>query len=203
MGALAAVELRFDGVGVIALAMITGLGGGIIRDVLLDQVPIALHQDAYFAAALGAAGAGFFFAPLARRLTFTVTVIDAATLGIYGVVGTQKAMANGLDFVPATFVGLVAAVGGGVLRDVCTAQPPMIFRRGNLYASASLLGLLAFGLLNDAHVHLGPSVAVSVGITFALRLLAVRFDWRAPAPVDAPSAITRTVRRRREPPPDA
>ena len=116
MGALVAVRRDFDVVGVLALALVTGLGGGVIRDVLLNQVPVFLHEATYEAAALAAGGLAVYFAPNLTRIGWILLLSDAIGLGLYGVVGADKALVNGIDAFPAVLVGMAAAVGGGVLR---------------------------------------------------------------------------------------
>jgi uncharacterized membrane protein YeiH len=197
MGALVAVRRDFDVVGVLALALVTGLGGGIIRDVLLNQVPVFLEKPSYPAAALAAGALAFFFAPLLGRIGWLLLVSDAIGLGLYGVVGADKALVNGIDPFPAVLVGLAAAVGGGVLRDVLTAQPPAIFRRGELYALTALAGIVLYVVLDRAGVRIAIGAALAVAVTTGLRVVAVRLGWEAPVPVDAVGTMRRSVSRRR------
>jgi uncharacterized membrane protein YeiH len=197
MGALVAVRRDFDVVGVLALALVTGLGGGVIRDVLLNQVPVFLHKPSYPAAAIAAAALAFYFAPNLTRIGWVLLVSDAIGLGLYGVVGADKALVNGIDAFPAVLVGIAAAVGGGVLRDVLTAQPPAIFRRGELYALTALAGIVLYVALDRAGLKLAVSAALAVLVTTGLRIAAVRRGWRGPVPVDAVTSVRRSVSRRR------
>lgn len=194
-GALTAVRLRFDIVGVTALAILTGLGGGIIRDVLLGQVPVAVHGNRYIVAAVAAAAAGFLFARWVQRFGWVLAWADAASLGLFGVVGVSKALANGLAVAPAVLVGVVTAVGGGALRDVFSGQPPEIFRPGQLHALAVLGGVLVYVGLDELDVRLGVSAAVSALVTFGLRMAALRRGWTTPTAIDAPRVARHHARR--------
>lgn len=195
-GAMAGVAQRFDIVGVTALAILTGLGGGIIRDVLLGQTPVAVQGNRYIVAAVAAAGAGFLFARWVQRLGWVLGIADAALLGLFGVIGTSKALANGFSVAPAVLVGVVTASGGGALRDVFSGKAPEIFRPGELYALAVLGGVLVFVGLDDwAGLRLGVSAPASVLFTAALRLLAVRRGWTTPTAIDAPRVARRQALR--------
>lgn len=190
-GALMGVSLRFDIVGVTALAFLTGLGGGIIRDLLLGQVPVAIRGNNYVITAVAAAGVGFFFARWVQRFGWVLTWFDAASLGLFGVIGTSKAVANGISAAPAILVGIVTAVGGGALRDVFTGQPPEIFKPGQLRALAVLGGVLVYVGLDRLDVRLGVSTAVAMLVTFALRMGALKLGWTTPTAIDAPRIARR------------
>lgn len=190
-GALMGVSLRFDIVGVTALAFLTGLGGGIIRDLLLGQVPVAIRGNNYVITAVAAAAVGFFFARWVQRFGWVLTWFDAASLGLFGVIGTSKALANGISAAPAILVGIVTAVGGGALRDVFTGQPPEIFKPGQLRALAVLGGVLVYVGLDRLDVRLGVSTAVAMLVTFALRMGALKLGWTTPTAIDAPRIARR------------
>lgn len=193
MGAVAAVKERFDLAGVAGLAVVTGLGGGIIRDGLLNVVPAAIQGSSYLVTALVAAAAGFFFASLVSRFASLLIPIDAIALGLFGVVGANKALANGIEFVPAVLIGVLAAVGGGLLRDVITSQPPLAFVPGTLYTTAAALGVVLYATLDELDVALGIAVTLSTGFVFALRMVAVWRGWHAPRPVDATKVLTTVI----------
>ena len=190
-GALMGVSLRFDIVGVTALAFLSGLGGGIIRDLLLGQVPVAIRGNNHVITAVVAAGVGFFFARWVQRFGWVLTWFDAASLGLFGVIGTSKALDNGISVAPAILVGIVTAVGGGALRDVFTGQPPEIFKPGQLCALAVLGGVLVYVGLDRLDVRLGVSTAVAILVTFALRMGALKLGWTTPTAIDAPRIARR------------
>lgn len=195
-GATTASNRDMDIVGVVGMALVTGLGGGILRDLLLNQLPVALQSPWYILAALGAALAVFLFERDLNRVAILVVVLDAAALGLFGVVGADKALVNGLTTIPAMLVGLIAAVGGGVLRDMLTAKPPQIFRAGDtLYATAALSGIASFIALHGLDVSLPVSASVSIAVGFLVRVAAWRLGWTAPQPFDATQRARDAARR--------
>ena len=183
-GSLLAVRKQFDLVGVATLAIVAGLGGGIIRDVLLGQgPPAALHDSRYLLAGLVAALVGFYKSADIARIGRVLLVVDAANLGIYTVVGALKALYAGLSPVSAAFLGIVTAVGGGVLRDLLAGDTPALFHTGELYAVVSALGSALFVALRESQlVSSTVAGAIAIGVMFLLRLLAVQFGWSAPRP---------------------
>ncbi|MBN8867198.1 MAG: TRIC cation channel family protein [Solirubrobacterales bacterium] len=198
-GAAVAARMKMDIVGVFALALITGLGGGILRDVLLNQVPAALKSPWFIVAASAAALAVFLFQSGIHRINLLIVVLDAFALGIYGVVGADKALVNGINIVPALLVGVVTAVGGGVLRDLFSTRTPQIFQAESpIYAIAALLGVAAYIAMNKLGVALPVAAFVAVGMTVMLRLGAWRRGWAAPRPLetDLTAKVAQKVRRR-------
>lgn len=197
-GGLVAVLRGFDVAGVVALAIATGIGGGMIRDVLLNQLPVSLDNPWYLATALGGAAAVFFFAGTFQRMGAVVLIADAAVLGLYGIVGAEKAIANGIELLPAILLGMITTIGGGALRDVLTGRVPQIFQQGELYAIAALAGVVAFVALDQAGVSLITAVVIGTGITFAMRIGAWRRGWRAPVPIAADQALLARLQAARE-----
>lgn len=181
-GSLLAVRKHFDLVGVASLAIVAGLGGGIIRDVLLQHGPPAALQDSrYLVVALIAAGVGFTRSTDVVRISRVLTLVDALNLGIFTIVGAAKALNAGIASVPAAFLGIVTAVGGGILRDVLAGEAPALFRTGELYAMVSALGSALFvALWESALVSRTVAGVAAIAVMFVLRLLAVRFGWTAP-----------------------
>jgi uncharacterized membrane protein YeiH len=180
-GALVAVRRRYDYVGVFALAFVTGLGGALIRDGIFLQTgpPAAVQNSRYLlavlAATLIAVGIDHLNAPLAR----IVLVFDAIGLGVYAVVGADRSLAVGLGHLAAVLVGIVNAVGGGMLRDVLTREEPVMFKPGQFYATAAALASAIYvGLRSGLEVDPQPAAAVAATVGIAVRLLAVRYDWR-------------------------
>jgi uncharacterized membrane protein YeiH len=183
-GAIAAMRKRYDLVGVVVLALVTGLGGALLRDGLfLQQGPPAVLEDGrYLAGVLAGAFAGTYFARHLHRLRLLFLLADAAALGVYGVVGAQKALAAGLPLVSATVVGVVNAVGGGVLRDVLVREEPLIFKPGEFYAVAAIAGCVLYVLL-VSRLGVGELTAALAGIAlaFSVRVLSIRLGWRTGA----------------------
>jgi uncharacterized membrane protein YeiH len=183
-GALLAVRKRLDIVGLMVLALITATGGGVIRDLLIGDVPpAALRNLAYLVLPLVAALAAFVAHPLLHRLRTPVLVFDAAGLALYCVAGTAKAQAFGVSPLPAAFLGVTTAIGGGILRDVLAGEIPAVLRRDSeLHAIPACIGAAVAATAGALHVY-GPLVAaVAVLLTFTLRILALWRNWLAPHP---------------------
>jgi len=199
-GGLLAAREGFAVSGVLLLAVSGGLGGGLIRDVLLgDLPPVALTNQAYLPTVAITAAVTFFFSGWLSRLTGLLVGLDAVTLGFFTVIGAQKAQLVGLPSASVVFIGTLTAVGGAVIRDVLLAQRADIVQPGPYNAVAALLGAVALTILAGP-VGLGPlPVAVSVIVLVsALRLLSVWRGWEAPVAVDLPRRTReRIVRRRR------
>ncbi|MCX5399903.1 trimeric intracellular cation channel family protein [Streptomyces sp. NBC_00102] len=189
-GALLAVRKNFDVFGIAVLAEVTALGGGIFRDLIIGAVPPAAFTDlGYFLTPLIAAALVFFLHPHVERIQVGVNVFDAAGLGLFAVSGTTKAYDYGLGLTSSVALGLATAVGGGVLRDVLANEVPSLLRWDrDLYAVPALVGasMVALCIQFDALNGLTTGFAVVTG--FVLRLLAMRFHWRAPRAYNRRSA---------------
>jgi uncharacterized membrane protein YeiH len=182
-GALAAVLRKLDIVGVVVVATISAIGGGLLRDVVLPDVPPPVLADwRYVAVSTAAAVLVFFFHPQVGRVTRAVRVFDAAGLGFFAVSGTSKALAFGLGPVPAMILGVITGCGGGVLRDVLLREIPLVLRTGELYAVTALAGSLVVVAGDALGTYDAPTAAVGVGVVFLLRMVALRRRWSAPLP---------------------
>jgi uncharacterized membrane protein YeiH len=191
-------DRRLDLLGVAVVGIATGFGGGILRDLLLNQVPLALQSNWYLPVATVSALLGMLLQRLVHRLSVTINVLDAVMLGLFGALGTTKALAFGLPVVPAIFVGAVAAVGGGILRDLLLNLPISIMQVGSLYAVAAIVGATTLAVLDGFGVNALVAGIVCVVVTFGLRVLAVVFDWRLPEQRHLPTGAIRIVRRPRK-----
>ncbi|MFE1753090.1 trimeric intracellular cation channel family protein [Streptomyces anandii] len=181
-GALLAVRKNFDVFGMAVLAEVTALGGGLFRDVVIGAVPPAAFTDlGYFLTPLFATLVVFFLHPHVERIQRAVYVFDAAGLGLFCVSGTTKAYAYGLNLTASATMGLATAVGGGVLRDVLANEVPSLLRWDrDLYAVPAIVGATMVALCIDQDV-LNPLTSGLAALTaFVLRLLAMRYHWRAP-----------------------
>ncbi len=192
-GSLVAVRAKFDVTGVVALGILTGLGGGLLRDVLLNQLPVAMKSPWYVLGAAIAAAAVALFAHQSEKAVWLLLIFDAAALGLYGVTGANKALANGVGPVPAVLVGLIAGLGGGVLSDLMTTKPPAIFQRGHLYAAAAFAGLVVYVAAIKAGAPATETAIVAAALIFGLRIVARSRDWKAPQPVDVPREIRKRM----------
>lgn len=182
-GAMFASEFkdrRLDLLGVAIIGIATGLGGGILRDVLLGQVPRAMSSNWYLVVAVGAALVGMALQRLFHRLAGLITALDALTIGLFGAIGSTKALALGLPEIPAVFVGVISAVGGSVLRDLLMNLTIAMMHVGSLYAVAAAAGTVVLVVLVSLGAPVALSAIVGTSVTLVIRLLAVRFGWTLP-----------------------
>jgi uncharacterized membrane protein YeiH len=191
-GALLAVRKNFDVFGIVVLAEVTALGGGLFRDLIIGAVPPAAFTDlGYGLTPLLAALLVFFLHPHVERIQAAVNVFDAAGLGLFCVAGTTKAYDYGLGLTASATLGLATAVGGGVLRDVLANEVPSLLRWDrDLYAVPAMVGatMVAVCIHYDA---LTPFTSGLAALTaFVLRLLAMKYHWRAPRAWNRRSTVT-------------
>jgi uncharacterized membrane protein YeiH len=174
-----------DIVGVITLGAVTALGGGILRDILLDALPPATFVDwRYLAVAASGGVIVFLFSRPLTRVTSSIDVLDAAGLSLFAVTGASKALELGLGPVQAIILGTVTAVGGGTVRDVLIREVPSVLSSG-LYAIPALIGAaLAVGATSAGvdQVLGAPAALGAAGACFVIRLLGLHFGLDAPKP---------------------
>jgi len=181
-GALLAVEKRFDIIGMLMLAWITALGGGLIRDVVIGVTPPTAFLDLWaFSLPVGAAAITFFGHRVIERSINAILLFDAAGLALFTVVGTLKGVTFGLGFAQAAAVGVFTGVGGGLLRDIVAREIPVVVRAdAELYSIPALIG--AIGLASATSLW-GYEPLIGLGATLlilSLRLAALAFGWEAP-----------------------
>lgn len=185
-GAMLAVRKGFELVGITSLAMITALGGGVVRDLVLgDTPPLAFRDTWYLVIPLVAATIVFVaHGPIERHLQRPVLVFDAIGLGLFSVTGAVKAASYpDTTAVGAVVLAVVTAVGGGILRDVLANDPPQLFQPDSrLYAIPAAAGATILVVLTRNDVYsAGAAVLIAAGVCLA-RLAALRWGWRAPMP---------------------
>lgn len=181
-GALVAVRKNLDLFAVTVLAGVTGLGGGLLRDVLIGATPPAALADwRYLLVPLAAGLLTFAFHPVLGRLERVVTVFDAFGLALFCVTGALKAVDYGLGPLPAALLGMVTGIGGGIIRDVLAGRVPVIFE-GVLYATPALAGAAVAVLLDRTDLPLAVVAAAGFSTCLGWRLLALVRGWRAPLP---------------------
>jgi uncharacterized membrane protein YeiH len=179
-GTILAARKGFDLSGVLVIAIVAGMGGGIIRDVLISRgAPAALENQWYLYMALIAAGVGFLFAGLMRHVDLAFIVIDALSLGLYTLAGLSKGLSAELPIVSAILLGVVTATGGGVLRDLLSGEAPRVLRPGTLLLTASVVGAVVYAVLDFAGVN-KQAGWIAIAIVVGLRLASVRFGWTTP-----------------------
>lgn len=175
-GALfAIIYKRFDLVGVIAVAIITGLGGGILRDLFLAVGRPSAMQDEYIITAVSGALLALVIGRWYRRSDGFVVILDSIAMSMFCVAGTYKALVFNASPLVAILLGVITAVGGGVLRDVVCRITPQIFSGGPLYATATALGATIFVALDRTSLHLNAIVALSALSIIIIHMTSVKF----------------------------
>ena len=182
-GGLVAVKKRLDLFGVLVLSGAAALGGGVMRDVLIgDLPPVGISDWRLLTSALVAGLVTFLYHPGVERISRFVRVLDAAGLAVFAIGGSLKALGAGMDPLTSVIVGGITAVGGGIVRDVVAGQVPEVLRR-EMYALPALLGS---ALIVTAHHFDAVSPLViwgCVALVFAVRMIAVVLDVHAPKPL--------------------
>lgn len=192
-------DTQLDLLGVALIGIVSGFGGGIIRDVFLSTDIAAFQSDGYLVTATLAALLGMLIARFLHKIELAITLLDALTIGIFGAIGTTKALAFGLPVIPSLFIGIAAAVGGSIIRDLLLTLPIQLMQVGSLYAvaagigGATLITLISFG--QDVTV----ASLISVAVTTTIRMLSVLLGWRLPAQREVPTVTTviRTIRKKK------
>jgi uncharacterized membrane protein YeiH len=189
-GGLAAVRAKLDLFGVVVLAGVVGLAGGITRDLLIGVRPATFRDWRYLAAA-GAAGLVCFFAkPALERIKRSVLVFDAVGLGLFCVTGATKAVDFGVGPVPAILLGAISGIGGGILRDVLLREVPTVLRH-DLYAVPALLGAGVLVIAQEGGSDNPVFPVLGVAVCVGVRLAGLRFGVGVPI---APSEQERRPR---------
>jgi uncharacterized membrane protein YeiH len=180
-GALLAIRRHYDIVGLFVLALVTGVGGGLIRDGIFIQngPPLAISDGRYLIVVMvGCIGAALFRNRVARLQT-AFLFADALGFGCYAVVGVEHALNAQLPVVAAILIGVVTACGGGLLRDVLVRDEPLLFKPGQLYVLAALIGASLFALLILFFKTSALLAALlAIACCFVFRVLAIAFNWK-------------------------
>jgi uncharacterized membrane protein YeiH len=203
LGGVIARRERLDPIGFAVLAILSGLGGGIIRDTLLQHgTPVALTDYAYVLTALGAATLTFAVRVEGRLWNRVWPIVDAIALGTWAATGALKTLAVGLGWLPAILLGTITAVGGGMIRDVVLGRVPGILGGNTLYATCAIAASAIMVLFQHEN-HSTPGLVVATVVGAALCLIARWRGWTLPSG-DAwsvvPSRYRRARRHRRGPP---
>ena len=179
-GALVAAQKRLDVVGFVVVAVLTGLGGGTLRDLLLGRTPIFwLRAPELIAVAAAAAVAVFVLRPRIADRMPALLWADAAGLALFAVLGTEIALISGAQPWAAVLLGTVTASFGGVLRDIVCNEIPLLLRQ-EIYALAALAGGTVFVVLRLEGIWRDPALLTGMLVTFAIRGAAIRFGWSLP-----------------------
>lgn len=179
-GALAGVHRRMDMLGVLVLGIVTAIGGGTLRDVLLGSTPpFCLKDENYLYVSIAASLLTFYAHPLVDRYRNALLYFDAIGLGTFVVIGTGKALAYHTGFIGAIAMGMMTATAGGMIRDMLSGQIPLILQK-EIYASACLAGGVLFYLLAQLHINHNIIMVVTAVVVIGLRLMAIKYNWSLP-----------------------
>lgn len=182
-GALVARRLGYDITGLWGLAPVSGLGGGIVRDICLQLgPPLALTEPAYLPAVVVATLVGALYGDRFDQTRGPIVFADAIALITFAVAGSLRSIDSGFGVWPVVLLGVITAVGGGVIRDVLTGETPMIFRRGELYAFAAMGASIAIVIGDALEWSRALMVVAGYAVGLILRFGSLRFGWTAWVP---------------------
>jgi uncharacterized membrane protein YeiH len=178
-GGLAGVQARLDAFGVVVLAVVVGLAGGITRDLLIGIAPQTFRDWRYLAVAAGAGLVTVVAHPVLGRLERPILVLDAAGLALFCVTGASSALDHRVGTVEAIVLGAITGVGGGVLRDILLREVPVVLRTG-LYAIPALIGAAVVAVAARIGTHSLAVPIAGAAVCFGLRLAGIHFDLNVP-----------------------
>jgi uncharacterized membrane protein YeiH len=198
-GALHATRKGLDPVGVFTIALVCAVGGGLIRDVLLQTGrPAALVVPTYLESAAFASVIGLVFARAVRAAVPVMAVVDTLLIGVWVVLGAERALVVDLTFAGAAFLGVITATGGGLLRDLLCGEVPAAIRPGEWYVSAAVAAAVMFVLMIQAGVRLEYAEGLTILAAALLRSGSLRFGWRTPTAYDLWGGLEATMSARLE-----
>ena len=180
-GAFKAIEHKSDVVGIIMLSTITGVAGGVMRDITFGKLPpTAVVNPFYITITISTAIVISFLYPSLKKHSDIFLKFDAIGLGTFTIIGSIFAYnIFGLNFLAMTVSGLLTAIGGGILRDVFVKEIPIVFVK-EFYASASFAGVLILFFMLSIKVNSSLAAIVAMTVTTSLRLIAMKFNWNLP-----------------------
>lgn len=179
-GALLAGRRQFDWLGVAVIAGVTAIGGGTVRDLLLDRPVFWIAEPANLQAALAATAFTLLYARSRRIPGRALEIADAFGLALFGIAGARIALGLGHDGLIAVVMGVITGAFGGLLRDVLCNDVPMIFRQGQFYATAVIVGCTFYVVLIALGLDAGVAAGLGMVAIFALRLAAIVWNLRLP-----------------------
>lgn len=195
-GVLVATERKLDLVGFIVLAMLGGLGGGLIRDLIIQHNDVYMVNSPYAIPMTVLVGCGgFLFPSLLTRFPHLIEWVDIISVGLFVAAGSDKAIVYHMNPWAVVLMGTVTGVGGGMLRDIFLGNTPRIFQRSNFYAICAIAGSIVFYMLViHANVTGEWATAISVSVVILMRRLSLHFNILSPANVDLAPAVKKKVR---------
>lgn len=178
-GVLYALDRKFDIVGTVALGLIAGYGGGIIRDMLLqNQGFFFMERPDLVVVSIAISVAAFLLGKRITNIERALFYADAFSMALFALAGTTKAYSVGVGVVMSVVLGVITAVGGGMLRNICSGDVPAIFKPGNYYALSAFAGAVLYVASTLAGLPSEVGSIACVAAAFALTVLSARFDWR-------------------------
>ncbi len=179
-GASKAITHKADIFGIIVLASVVGVAGGITRDVVFGRFPIAFSDPIYISLTVSAGVVMFFLYSKLKQQMGVWLVFDAVGLGVFSIIGASIAyQIVGLSFLPMLFAGVLTAIGGGILRDVFVREIPIVFVK-EVYAVASVVGIVVFYAMMSSGVDSQVSSIIGIVAVTGIRLLAMKYRWNLP-----------------------
>lgn len=181
-GALAAMRAGLDLFGLLVLAAMTAIGGGTLRDLLLNRHPLFWMKDGrYLGVIVAAALLTVVVGPFSSGALHALTIVDALGLAVFALCGAEIAEDAHLPAVPVLLMGTLTATGGGVVRDVLSGQVPLLLRQ-DIYATAALAGIALYQLLRKAGMRRNTAFVLGMVCVAVIRLAALRYGWQLPVP---------------------
>jgi len=179
-GASKAIEHKADIFGIIVLATVVGVAGGITRDVIFGRFPTAFSDPIYIVITVTVGIVMFFLYSYFKKRMNVWLVFDAIGLGVFSIIGASIAyQIVGLDFLSMLFAGVITAIGGGILRDVFVRDIPIVFVK-EVYAVASIIGIVIFYVVLSSGVDMQVASIIGIVAATGIRLLAMKFNWNLP-----------------------
>jgi uncharacterized membrane protein YeiH len=180
-GAFKAVEHKSDIVGVLILSTITGVAGGVIRDIIFGKLPpTAVINPLYIIITISTGVVIFLLYPILKTHWNLFLKFDAVGLGVFTVIGSAFAYnIFGLNFLTMSFAGVLTAIGGGILRDALVNEIPIVFTK-ELYASASFIGIVILFVMLSININLSLASIPTIVVVTSIRLIAMKFNWNLP-----------------------
>ncbi|MEI6230084.1 MAG: TRIC cation channel family protein [Actinomycetes bacterium] len=184
-GALHATKRGLDPIGVFTISLLCAVGGGIIRDVLLQSgVPTFLVNPQFLGLAAVAAVTGFFLAGLVKLVVPLITVVDTLLIGSWVLLGAERALAYHLGSSAAILLGVITATGGGLIRDLLCGEVPAMVKPGEWYGLITIIAALFFVGLVRLGLPIGVAEASTMVMAAVLRIAAMRGNWHTPTAYD-------------------
>ncbi len=176
-GVLTAIDKKFDLVGSIIIGMVTAIGGGTLRDIMIGETPVGWMEDLnYLYTIIFAVFLSYIFKSSISKLRRGMFLFDTIGIGLFTILGLEKTLSIGLTIPIAILMGIVSAVFGGVIRDVLTNEVPLIFRK-EIYATACLIGALIYVILQQFSGSLNLNLKMSILVVMGIRYVSVKRGW--------------------------